>query len=137
VKFGATVGFDELLAESDFVSINCTLTDETRHLFGPDKFRAMRDTAVLVNAAQGPVVDEVALAQALKDGEIFAAGIDVFERDPEVHPDCSGARTWSSCRTWECHDGQPHPDGDARRREPVRRAGGSPALKRLSRKLTP
>jgi glyoxylate reductase len=79
--------FDELLREADFVSVNVALNDSTRHLFGDDQFRAMKPTAVLVNTARGPVVDEAALARALKGGEIFAAGIDVFEKEPEVHPE--------------------------------------------------
>src|SRR5439155_4891886 len=79
--------FGDLLAEADFVSINCALTDETRHLFGAKEFRRMKSTAVLVNTARGPVVDEAALAAALKAGEIFAAGIDVFEKEPEVFLD--------------------------------------------------
>jgi glyoxylate reductase len=79
--------FDELLREADFVSVNVALNDSTRHLFGDEQFRAMKPTAVLVNTARGPVVDEAALARALKAGEIFAAGIDVFEKEPEVHPE--------------------------------------------------
>ena len=78
---------DQLLAEADFISIHTNLTPETRHLFSTDQFRAMKDTAVLVNTSRGPVVDEAALAQALRDGEIFGAGLDVFENEPEVHPD--------------------------------------------------
>jgi glyoxylate reductase len=89
--FGGTwVSFDHLLARSDFVSIHCTLNDDTRHLFSHDEFRTMKGTAVLVNAARGPVVDEAALAQALRGDEIFAAGLDVFESEPEVHPDLLG-----------------------------------------------
>jgi glyoxylate reductase len=79
--------FEDLLREADFISINVSLNDSTRHLFGEKEFRAMKPTAVLVNSARGPVVDEAALAKALKDGEIFAAGIDVFEKEPEVHPE--------------------------------------------------
>jgi len=79
--------FDELLAQADFISIHVALTPETRHLFGPEQFRAMRPTSVLVNTSRGPVIDEAALAAALRDGEIFAAGLDVFEKEPEVHPD--------------------------------------------------
>jgi len=79
--------FDDLLKEADFVSVNVALNDSTRHLFGEEQFRAMKPTAVLVNTARGPVVDEAALARALKAGEIFAAGIDVFEKEPEVHPE--------------------------------------------------
>jgi glyoxylate reductase len=75
---------DELLAESDFVSIHTNLTPETRHLFNAETFTRMKSTAVLVNTSRGPVVDELALADALASGEIFAAGLDVFEREPEV-----------------------------------------------------
>jgi glyoxylate reductase len=75
-----------LLAESDVVSLHVPLTDATRGLIGRAELAAMRPTAVLVNTARGPVVDEEALADALADGTIFAAGIDVFEREPEVHP---------------------------------------------------
>lgn len=75
---------DDLLAESDFVSIHTNLTPETRHLFNADAFARMKPTAVLVNSSRGPVVDESALADALAAGQIFAAGLDVFEREPEV-----------------------------------------------------
>jgi len=78
---------DDLLAEADFISIHVALTPETRHLFGAEQFRRMKDTAVIVNTSRGPVIDEAALAAALRDGEIFAAGLDVFEKEPEVHPD--------------------------------------------------
>jgi glyoxylate reductase len=78
---------DELLSESDFISIHVALTPETRHLFGADQFRKMKRTAVLVNSSRGPVIDEPALAEALRSGEIFGAGLDVFENEPEVHPD--------------------------------------------------
>jgi glyoxylate reductase len=77
---------DDLLAEADVVSIHTNLTPETRHLFGAEQFRRMKPTAVLVNTSRGPVIDEAALADALEAGEIFAAGLDVFEREPEVHP---------------------------------------------------
>lgn len=78
--------FEDLLAEADFISIHVALTPETRHLFGPAQFRRMKPTAVLVNSSRGPVIDEEALVGALRDGEIFAAGLDVFEKEPEVHP---------------------------------------------------
>lgn len=76
--------FGDLLAEADVVSIHAPLLPETRHLFGAEAFAAMKPTAVLVNTARGPIVDEAALAAALLSGEIFAAGLDVYEREPEV-----------------------------------------------------
>jgi len=79
--------FDDLLAEADFISIHVALTPETRHLFGTEQFRRMKPTAVIVNTSRGPVIDEGALAAALRGGEIFAAGLDVFEKEPEVHPE--------------------------------------------------
>jgi glyoxylate reductase len=78
--------FDDLLAEADLISIHVALTPETRHLFGAEQFRRMKPTAVLVNTSRGPVVDEAALVDALRKGEIFGAGLDVFEKEPEVHP---------------------------------------------------
>jgi glyoxylate reductase len=80
------VDLDELLETADFVSIHTPLTDETRHLIGPKELRRMKPTAVLVNTSRGPVVDEGALADALADGRIFAAGLDVYEDEPKVHP---------------------------------------------------
>src|SRR5215216_3753284 len=77
---------DELLRESDFVSIHTPLTDETRHLIGERELGLMRETAVLVNTSRGPVVDEGSLADALEDKRIFAAGLDVYEEEPKVHP---------------------------------------------------
>jgi glyoxylate reductase len=76
-----------LLTEADIVSVHVSLSEQTHHLFGAGEFRKMKPTAVFVNTTRGPVVDEAALATALKDGEIFAAGLDVYEREPEVHPD--------------------------------------------------
>jgi glyoxylate reductase len=77
---------DDLLRESDFVSIHTPLTDETRHLIGERELGLMRETAVLVNTSRGPVVDEATLADALEEGRIFAAGLDVYEEEPKVHP---------------------------------------------------
>jgi lactate dehydrogenase-like 2-hydroxyacid dehydrogenase len=72
----------ELLRESDFVSLHVNLTDETHHLIDDDALRAMKGSAVLVNTSRGPVVDPEALERALRDGEIFAAGLDVTEPEP-------------------------------------------------------
>jgi glyoxylate reductase len=77
---------DDLLREADFVTLHTNLTEETRHLIDAERLRQMKRTAVLVNTSRGPVIDEAALADALREGEIFAAGLDVFEREPEVHP---------------------------------------------------
>ena len=80
------VSKDELLAQADFLSLHCALTAETHHLIGADELSAMKSTSVLVNTSRGPVVDEAALADALESGVIAAAGLDVFEHEPEVHP---------------------------------------------------
>lgn len=77
----------DLLAEADIVSIHVPLGAGTMHLIGAEALRRMRPSAVLVNTSRGPVVDEAALADALRRGEIGAAGLDVYEREPEVHPD--------------------------------------------------
>jgi glyoxylate reductase len=75
-----------LLAESDFVTLHVLFSPETRHLIDEAALRSMKKTAVLVNAARGPIVDEAALARALAQGAIAAAGLDVFEEEPKVHP---------------------------------------------------
>jgi glyoxylate reductase len=80
----------DLLATSDVVSLHCPLTPETHHLIGAEQLAAMKPSAVLVNAARGPIVDEAALATALAEGRIAAAGLDVFEREPEVEPGLLG-----------------------------------------------
>jgi glyoxylate reductase len=77
---------DRLLAESDIVTLHVPLTDETRHLIDARRLALMKPDAVLVNTSRGPVVDEEALAVALEEGAIFAAGLDVYEREPEAHP---------------------------------------------------
>ncbi len=76
----------ELLARADVVSLHCPLTPETRHLVDAQALAAMRPSAVLVNTTRGPVVDEAALVDALRAGTIAGAALDVYEREPEVHP---------------------------------------------------
>jgi lactate dehydrogenase-like 2-hydroxyacid dehydrogenase len=77
---------DEVLRQSDFVSLHVPLTSGTRHLIGGPQLRMMKPTAILVNTSRGPVVDEAALAEALAQRTIAAAGLDVFENEPKVHP---------------------------------------------------
>jgi len=77
---------DELLETADFVSIHTPLTDETSHLIGAAELAKMKPEAVLVNTSRGPVVDEAALGDALAEDRIFAAGLDVYEEEPTVHP---------------------------------------------------
>jgi glyoxylate reductase len=77
---------EDLLRESDFVSLHTALTPQTRHLINAERLAMMKPTAVLVNTSRGPVIAEQALAHALQEGQIFAAGLDVFEHEPAVHP---------------------------------------------------
>jgi glyoxylate reductase len=77
---------DELLETCDFFSIHTPLTEETTHLIGAEELGKMKPEAVLVNTSRGPVVNEDALAEALEDERIFAAGLDVYEEEPKVHP---------------------------------------------------
>ncbi len=78
--------FDDLLARSDFVTIHTDLNPSTHHLFGADAFARMKETAILINTARGPVVHEEALVEALDSGQIAGAGLDVFEFEPAFHP---------------------------------------------------
>ncbi len=81
------VSWNDLLATSDFVSIHVPATKDTTHLFDASAFSRMKPTAILVNVARGAVVDEVALARALRDHVIAGAGVDVFEHEPAIHPE--------------------------------------------------
>ena len=81
---GRRVDLDELLRESDIVSIHAPLTASTRHMIGAAQFPLMKPTAILVNTGRGPVIDEAALAIALAEKTIAAAGLDVYEREPAV-----------------------------------------------------
>ncbi|MBW2455248.1 MAG: D-glycerate dehydrogenase [Deltaproteobacteria bacterium] len=80
------VALNELLDQADFLSLHCPLTEQTHHLIGEAQLRRMKPTAILINTARGPVVDEAALARALAERSIAAAGLDVFEQEPAVHP---------------------------------------------------
>lgn len=81
------LSMDELLATSDVVSVHVPLGPETRHLIGREQLARMKPSAYLVNTARGPVVDEAAVAWALREHRIAGAGLDVFEDEPRVHPD--------------------------------------------------
>lgn len=81
----ACLPLDQVLSEADVVSLHVPLTPATRHLIGARELAIMKPTAVLVNTARGPVVDEAALAAALAGGRIAGAALDVFEREPQVH----------------------------------------------------
>ena len=86
-ELGATrVDLGRLLAESDFVSVHVPLTQETHHLLSTPQFAQMKPTAILINTSRGPVVDEAALVEALNAKKIAGAGLDVYEREPAVHP---------------------------------------------------
>jgi glyoxylate reductase len=78
---------ETLLEKSDFVSINALLTEETHHLISREEFKLMKNTAILVNVARGPIVNEDELVKALKEKEIAGAALDVFEEEPKVHPE--------------------------------------------------
>lgn len=81
------VTLDEGLREADVVSIHTPLSPQTRHLIDARAIGLMKPSAILVNTARGPIVDEAALARALKDRRIYGAGLDVFEDEPRIHPD--------------------------------------------------
>lgn len=87
-KYGAEfTTLEDLLRRSDFVSLHVPLLESTRHLISDAQFDMMKKTAILINTARGPVVDEKALVRALKAGKIAGAGLDVFEREPEFEPE--------------------------------------------------
>jgi glyoxylate reductase len=86
-QLGASrVDLGRLLAESDFVSVHVPLTQETHHMLSTAQFELMKRSAILINTSRGPVVDEAALVQALTAKKLAGAGLDVYEREPAVHP---------------------------------------------------
>jgi glyoxylate reductase len=86
-QLGATrVDLNRLIAESDFISVHVPLTQETHHLISTPQFDSMKRTAILVNTSRGPVIDEAALVEALNAKKLAGAGLDVYEREPAVHP---------------------------------------------------
>jgi len=81
------VDFETLLKEADVISLNAPATADNYHLMGTEEFKKMKNTAILINTARGQLVDDKALAEALKAGEIYAAGLDVFEKEPKILPE--------------------------------------------------
>jgi D-3-phosphoglycerate dehydrogenase len=76
------VGLDELLQTSDFISLSCNLTASNRHMLGPYQFALMKSGVYIINTARGPLIDEAALAKALREGKVSGAALDVFEDEP-------------------------------------------------------
>jgi glyoxylate reductase len=87
LEAAAHMPLDRLLATSDVVSLHCPSTEETRHLINEKALMRMKRSAYLINTSRGPVVDEAALARALRDGRLAGAALDVYEREPIVHSD--------------------------------------------------
>ena len=86
-EFGAEfVDRETLLRQSDFLSLHVPLTPETHHSIGEPELASMKPSAFIINAARGPIIDEEALVQALQEGRLAGAGLDVFENEPRVHP---------------------------------------------------
>ncbi len=81
------VEWDELLTESDILSLHVPLTDETRHLLDSDALRRMQRGSYLINTARGALVDEAALVEALRNGQLSGAGLDVYEHEPQISPE--------------------------------------------------
>jgi glyoxylate reductase len=80
------VTLEFLLKESDFISIHLPLNNDTHHLIGDKELQTMKETAILINTARGPIIDEQSLIKALKEKWIFGAGLDVYEHEPTIHP---------------------------------------------------
>ncbi len=78
------VDMETLLKESDYISVHVNLSEETKHLIGEKEFALMKPTCIFINTSRGPVVHEAALVKALKENQIFSAGLDVYEREPEL-----------------------------------------------------
>jgi glyoxylate reductase len=81
------VSFDDLLSKSDVISLNLSLNASTRHIIGDLEFSKMKDGVVIINTARGALMDERALIEALDNGKVFSAGLDVFEDEPNVSPE--------------------------------------------------
>lgn len=92
-EYGAEyVDKDVLLQESDFISLHAPLTEDTKHVIGEKEFKMMKKTAIIINTARGPLIDEKALVRALKEGEIWGAGLDVYENEPSIEKELKGLK---------------------------------------------
>jgi glyoxylate reductase len=80
------VTLNQVLEDSDFISLHVPLLPETKHLLGKDEFAKMKSSAIVINTSRGAVIDESALVEALEKKEIAGAGLDVYENEPEIHP---------------------------------------------------
>jgi len=106
------VSFDELLSTSDVLSLNLALNPSTKHIISSPEFAKMKDGVIIVNTARGALINEKALVNALKDGKVWSAGLDVFEREPEIEKELVdnervvlsphiGTATWETQRDME------------------------------------
>jgi glyoxylate reductase len=84
------VHFDELIAEADVISLNLPLNESTKHTLSTREFEKMKNGVVIVNTGRGGLIDEAALVAALESGKVYAAGLDVFEEEPKIHPGLVG-----------------------------------------------
>jgi glyoxylate reductase len=100
---------DKLLAESDFVTIHLPLTDQTRQMFSKEAFSKMKESSYLVNTARGPIVNEQDLADALRNGHLAGAALDVFENEPNINAELVGMENvvltpHIASATWEARE---------------------------------
>ena len=79
------VSLEELLGTSDILSVHLPLSNATRHFLGKNEFEMMKEGITIINTARGPIIDEEVLVQELESGKVYAAGLDVYEQEPEVH----------------------------------------------------
>ena len=100
---------DKLYRESDFISIHVPLTDETRGMIGRDALSKMKQGVIIANTARGPIVDEHALTDGLREGKVGGAGLDVFETEPNINPELIGMENvvltpHIASATWEARE---------------------------------